>query len=43
MVCVEFYIIGYDPKVFHQSAKIAMSIADEVKDLCMWGGHLKSR
>jgi len=29
MVCVDFSLIGYDPKVFHTLAGIAMSIADE--------------
>jgi len=41
MVCVHFSLIGCDPKVSHLVAEIAMSIADVMKGLWMWGGGLK--
>jgi len=36
MVCVDFSLIGYDPKVFHLLTEIAMSIADEGGREVMW-------
>jgi len=37
MVCVDFFLIGFDPKDSHLLAGIAMSIADEGKGL---GNHI---
>jgi len=33
-----FSLIGYDPKVSHLLARIAISIADVMKGFWMWGG-----
>jgi len=41
MVCVDFSLIGSDPKVSHLLAEIAMFIADG-KGLWQWGGGLKT-
>ena len=38
MVCVDFSLIGYDPKVSLLLAVIANSLADDMKGLWMWGG-----
>jgi len=38
MVGAYFSLIGYDLKVSHQLARIAISIADVMKGLSMWGG-----
>ena len=42
MVCVGFSLMAYDPKVSHLLAGIAMSIADEEKDLWLCGDGLKN-
>jgi len=38
MVGTYFSLIGYDPKVSHLLARIAITIADVMKGLWMWGG-----
>jgi len=38
MVGAYLSLIGYDPKVSHLLASIAISIADVMKGLWMWGG-----
>ena len=42
MVCMDFSLIGYDPKVPHLLAGIDMSIADDRKSLWQWEGDLKN-
>ena len=37
MVCVDFSLIGYDPKVSLLLAVIANSFADDMKGLSVWG------
>ena len=37
MVGAYFSLFGYDPKVSHLLARIAISIADVMKGLGMWG------
>jgi len=38
IVGLYFSLIGYDPKVSHLLARIAISIAHVMKGLWMWGG-----
>jgi len=38
MIDEYFSFIGYDPKVSHLLARIAISIVDVMKGLGMWGG-----
>jgi len=42
MVCVDFSLIGCDPKVSLLSAGIGNSFADRRKGLCVWGGGLEN-
>ena len=42
MVCVYFSLNCYDPKVSHLLAGIAISVADVMKGLRVWGGGLKN-
>jgi len=42
MDCVEFSLIGYDPKVAHLLSGIALSIAYEGKGLWLRGNGMKN-